>query len=427
MTMKVHLPYGKNGLDVVLPDYADVFLPAHSPPVSDPNAAVREALLSPIKSRPLRELVRPGDSVAVVISDITRPAPNRVIIPPILETLAGAGVPRERVKIIVGTGMHRPSTRDELETMLGAEVVEAYPIVDHVARDESTLAFLETTKRGIEVWLNRDYLSASVKILTGFIEPHIFAGFSGGGKAVLPGVAGAKTILRNHSYEYLANPRSKWCVTDGNPIFEEARSVALASRPTFLLNVTQNERQEITGVFAGETAAAHDAGIAQAARQALTPVPHLFDIAVATNMGWAADLNLYQSMKGMSVGGEAVKPGGAIVLAAECAEGIGNDDFASILFSGPSFEALMEKISAPGFAADEQWGVQCMGLVAGKADIWVKSSMSRKLTERAHMRYCADVGETVSTLADDFRRRNGADPTVAVFPYGQLTVPQLKR
>ena len=120
-----------------------------------------------------------------------------------------------------------------------------------------------------------------------------------------------------------------------------------------------------------------------------------------------------------------MKPGGSIVLAAECAEGIGNDDFAGILFSGPSFGALMEKIGAPGFAADEQWGVQCMGLVAEKADIWVKSSMSRELTERAHMRYCVDVGETVSALVDDFRRRNGANPSVAVFPYGQLTIPKL--
>jgi nickel-dependent lactate racemase len=424
--MKVHLPYGKSGLDVVLPDYADVFLPAHSPPLSDAGAAVREALLSPVKSRPLRELLRPGDSVAVVISDITRPVPNRVIVPPVLETLAGAGVPRERTKIIVGTGMHRPSTREERETMLGAEIAGAYPVVDHVARDESTHAFLETTKRGVEVWLNRDYLRADVKILTGFIEPHIFAGFSGGGKGVLPALAGAKTILQNHSFEMLAHPRSKWCVAKGNPIFEEARSVAIASRPTFLLNVTQNERQEITGVFAGELAAAHDAGMAQAARQALTSIPHLYDIVVSTNMGWAADLNLYQSMKGMSVAGEAVKPAGAIVLAAECAEGVGNDDFANILFSEASFEALMAKIGASGFAADEQWGVQCMGMVASKAEVWVKSCMSRELTEKAHMRYCADVGETVSTLAAEFRRRNGADPSIAVFPYGQLTVPKIQ-
>jgi len=423
--MKLHLPYGKNGLDVVLPDYADVFLPAATPPLADPVAAVREALVTPVNSRPLRELLRPSDTAALVISDITRPVPNRVIIPPVLETLANAGVPRERTKIIVSTGMHRPSTKDEIESMLGAEIAGAYPIINHVARDESTLAFLETTNRGTEVWLNRDYLSADVKVLTGFIEPHIFAGFSGGGKAVLPGLAGAKTILHNHSYEMLAHPQSKWCVAKGNPIFEESRKVALATRPAFLLNVTQNERQEITGVFAGEMSAAHDAGIAQAARQALTPIPHLYDIAVVTNMGWAADLNLYQSMKGMSVGGEAVKPGGAVVLAAECAEGIGNDDFTNILFSGPSFEALMEKISAPGFAADEQWGVQCMGLVAAKADIWVKSLMSRDLTERAHMRYCEDVGETVATLAEDFRRRTGENPSIGVFPFGQLTIPQL--
>jgi nickel-dependent lactate racemase len=424
--VKVELQYGRGPLAVELPDSVDVFLPAHSQPIADPEAALREALLSPIESAPLRELVRPEDSVAIVISDITRPAPNRVMVPPILETLAEAGIPSQSVSIIVATGMHRPSTRKELESMLGAAIVNSYPIVNHRPRDESTLAFLETTKQGNEVWLNREYLAADVKILTGFIEPHIFAGYSGGGKAVLPGVAGARTILHNHGFERLANPLSKWCVTDGNPVFQESRSVALASQPTFLLNVTQDERQRITGVFAGEMAAAHDAGIRQAARQALTAIPHLYDVVIATNMGWPADLNLYQSMKGMSIAGGAVKPGGNIVLAAECIEGIGNDDFAGILFSEPSFEALMNKIGEPSFAADEQWGVQCMGLVAENATIWLKSCISRDLTERAHVRYCEDVGGTVSTLVEQFRRREDADPSIAVFPCGQLTVPRLE-
>jgi nickel-dependent lactate racemase len=364
--------------------------------------------------------------VAIVISDITRPVPNRVLLPPILETIAAAGVPRERVSIICGTGMHRANSDEELTSMLGEEIVEGYRIVNHNARDRSTLTSIDVD--GGEFWLNRDYLEAGVTILTGFVEPHIFAGYSGGGKAVLPGLAGAEAILKNHGADMLFHPRSTWCCAEGNPIFEQIRRVALATQPAFTVNVTLNEKKEITGVFAGELAAAHDAGIAQAAAQALTAIPHLYDVVVSTNMGWPADINLYQSMKGMSVAAQAVRQGGAIVLAAECAEGLGNDDFSRLLRSERSFAALMENIRRPGFAADEQWGVQCIAMVAGKADIYVRSRLSKKVIEgQAHLRHCDDVGKTVKSLVDVMGNRNGGrKPRIAALPHGQLTVPRLQ-
>jgi len=426
--VKVHLPYGKNGLDVDLPDHADVFLPPSVDPLADPEAAIHRALVEPIGSPPLRDLIRPFDSVAIVISDITRPVPNRTLIPPILETLAAADIPPERVVIVNGTGMHRANSRDELAIMLGEEVVDNYRIVNHDARDRSALVYLPANGRSAEVRVNRDYLEADLKILTGFIEPHIFAGYSGGGKAILPGICGAETILSNHSFAFLADPNATWCRADDNPLFQDIRKVALATRPSFIVNVTLNEKKVITGVFAGEMVAAHDAGIAQAARQALKPIPHLYDIAVTTNMGWPADLNLYQSMKGMSVAAQAVKKGGKIVIAAECAEAIGNDDFLAVLRSGPSYPALMEKIGAPGFAADEQWGVQCIGMVWERAEIHLYSAMSREVVEdEAHLHYCADVSATVAALAEEFRRANGGrEPAICVLPYGQLTVPHLQ-
>ena len=426
--MKVTLPYGRSDLDVELPDNVDVFLPVSTPTLPDPDSAVRHALAHPLNSRPLRDLVRPTDSVAIVISDITRPVPNRTLIPPILETLAAAGVPRDRVVIVNGTGMHRANSRDELAIMLGEEVVDNYRIINHDARDRSTLVYLPANGRSAEVRVNRDYLEADLKILTGFIEPHIFAGYSGGGKAILPGICGAETILSNHSFAFLADPNATWCRADDNPLFQDIRKVALATRPSFIVNVTLNEKKVITGVFAGEMVAAHDAGIAQAARQALKPIPHLYDIAVTTNMGWPADLNLYQSMKGMSVAAQAVKKGGKIVIAAECAEAIGNDDFLAVLRSGPSYPALMEKIGAPGFAADEQWGVQCIGMVWERAEIHLYSAMSREVVEdEAHLHYCADVSATVAALAEEFRRANGGrEPAICVLPYGQLTVPHLQ-
>jgi nickel-dependent lactate racemase len=424
--MKVHLAYGRHGLDVELPDDADVLLPERTPALPQPQAAVREALSEPIGSRPLSALLRPSDTVAVVISDITRPVPNQLLLPPILETVAEAGIHREQVVIVNATGTHRLNTREELLAMVGPEVLDGYRVVQHAARDRDSLAFVTTSARGVGVLVNAEYLRADVKILTGFVEPHLFAGYSGGGKAVLPGIAGADIIMSNHGAAMLSHPKATWCETVGNPIFEEMRDVALATRPTFLVNVTLNEEKEITGVFAGEMVAAHDAGIAQAGRQALRPIPHLYDIAVTTNMGHPADINYYQGAKGASVGLRAVREGGAVILAAECADGLGLDDFVELLTSEASATALLDKLHAPGFAQYEQWGVQCWVMILPKADFYLYSSMPAETARAAHVIPCDDVAATVQELSRRHRAEHGTNPSIVVLPHGHLTVPWLR-
>jgi len=422
--VKVHLAYGRHGLDVELLDDADVLLPERTPALPRSEAAVREALRQPLGSRPLSALLRPSDSVAVVISDITRPVPNQLLLPPILETVAAAGIPSQQVAIANATGMHRANTRDELLAMVAPEILDGYRIVQHDARDRGTLAFLTTSARGVEVCVNAEYLRADVKILTGFVEPHIFAGYSGGGKAVLPGIAGADIVMSNHGADMLSHPRATWCETEGNPVFEEMRNIALATRPTFLVNVTLNEKKEITGVFAGDVRTAHDAGIAQAGRQALRPISYLYDIVITTNIGYPADINLYQAVKGASVAACAVREGGAVVLAAECADGLGGEDFVELLTSETSPAALLEKLSAPGFARYDQWGVQCLATVQRKADLYLYSSMPAETARAAHVIPCEDISTTVRELASRHRAEHGSEPSIAVLPYGHLTVPQ---
>lgn len=425
--MNMHLPYGRQGLDVELPDHAHVLLPERLPPVANPMAAVSRALRQPIGSPPLAELVQPEDSVAIVFSDITRPVPNRILLPAILEVLAVAGARRESIVLVNGTGMHRPNTRAELVDMLGQEVVDGHRIVQHDAQDRRQQTFFGRNERGAEIWINRDYLEASVRILTGFVEPHIFAGYSGGGKALLPGIAGAEIIMSNHGGPMLAHPKATWCQAKGNPIFEEIRQVALSTRPTFLLNVTLNERKEITGVFAGEMAQAHDAGIAFAERAYLRRIPQRYDVALTTNMGYPADINLYQSIKGMSVAAQGVNDGGAVLLAAECAEGMGQPHYAEMVTWRKSAPELLEMVLAPGFAELEQWAIQCQTMVQARADVYLHSAMSRAETERAHLNHCPDVQATLATLRDRFRSRNGgAEPSILVLPYGQLTVPRVE-
>lgn len=424
--MKVHLAYGESGLDVELPEGTFVIEPAATLGLTDPVRAVAEAIAKPIASPPLQELVRATDSVAIVVSDITRPVPNELLLRPLLATIHDAGVSREQVVIVIGTGMHRRSTPEEIETIVGRQIASEYEVIDHVARDKSTLKYLSTTASGVEVWMNRRYLDADVRIVTGFVEPHLFAGYSGGGKGVLPGVAGTEIVMANHSAEMIGHPKATFCIGEGNPIFEEQRDIALLSKPAFLLNVTLNAGREITGVFAGELVAAHDAGIAQANKQYMREVPHVFDIVVTTNMGYPADLLLYQSVKGLCVATRAVRPGGAIILAAECRDGLGLDEYTELLTSEASPAALLHRIHSPGFARYDQWGVQVQAIAQAKADCWLYSAMSRSEVESAHLRYCADVGETVAWLVEKGRGELGREPTVAVLTHGQLTVPLVR-
>ena len=369
--------------------------------------------------------MRATDTVAIVVSDITRPVPNELLLRPLLETVHDAGVGRENVVIVIGTGMHRRSTPDEVERIVGREIATSYEVIDHVARDKPSLKLLTTTARGVEVWINRRYLEADVRIVTGFVEPHLFAGYSGGGKGVLPGVAGTEIVMANHAAEMIGHPNATFCIGEGNLIFEEQRDVALLTKPSLLLNVTLNAGREITGVFAGELIAAHDAGIAQANRQYVRAIPHPFDIVVTTNMGYPSDILLYQSVKGICAAAKAVRAGGAIILAAECREGLGLDEYSGLLTSEASPAALLERIHSPGFARYDQWGVQVQAMAQAKAGCWLYSAMPRGLVESAHLNYCEDVSSTVMQLADEQRVELGREPSIAVLTHGQLTVPML--
>ncbi len=430
--MRIHLPYGEQGIEAEVPEDTLVLTPAAAAPLLDPSVAVRKAIETPLGSLPLRDLARTGQRVAIVVSDVTRPVPNQIVLPPIFEALEAAGIERGKITIVVGTGLHRASRLDEHERFLGDEILSRYRVVDHDARDRTTQRFFTNTPprpgapEGVEVWLNREYLDADLRILTGFVEPHLFAGFSGGGKAVLPALAGADAIMANHGARMVGHPKAIWCTTEGNPIFEEMRAVALKSQPSFTVNVTLDEQKRITGVFAGELIAAHDAAIAQAARQALRPIPHLFDIVIATNMGYPADLVLYQSVKGMSVAAQACAPGGAILLVAECREGVGAPEYVEMLHIESSPRTMLEHFEhGTGPAMFDQWQVQVQAMVQARCDVWLRSSLDRATTEAAHLRYAPDVDGTLAAIISEKRAALGREPSVCAMPYGQLTVPRV--
>jgi nickel-dependent lactate racemase len=268
-------------------------------------------------------------------------------------------------------------------------------------------------------------MQAKVKILTGFVEPHVFAGYSGGGKAVLPGIAGAEAVMSNHSGPMVGHPKSTWCSVKKNPIFQEMREVALETDPTFLVNVTLNQEKTITGVFTGSLEEAHDAAIAFAEEVYVRPIPHEFDIAVSSNMGYPADINLYQSFKGLSVAAQGVRLGGAVVLAAECSEGLGLIPFQELLTARSSPERLLEMIQSKHFRHQDQWGVQMGAMVMVKVEAYLHSSMKAGLVRKSHMTPCKNVSKTVNDLRKRYRKGNGREPSILALPYGQLTVPRV--
>ena len=314
----VRLAYGRAGLEVDLPPGADVLEPRRLEGLADEAAAIRRALREPLGCPPLRELVPPGAAVGVSVCDVTRPFPASRVLPVLLEELD-----RARVTVFVATGTHRACTPDELQRMLGADVLAAVRIVQHDAFDRSRHAPLGTVPgSAAPALVERAYLEQDVRLTTGFIEPHFFAGFSGGPKMVVPGLAHLDTVLELHSAARIGDPRATWGVTAGNPVHDGIRAVAERAGVAFNLDVTLNAEHRITHVFAGEPARSHAAGCAFAMETAMAPVERPYDVVVSTNSGYPLDQNLYQTVKGMSAAAQIVRPGGTIVMASECSDGL---------------------------------------------------------------------------------------------------------
>ena len=415
--MRVELAYGEGHLTVDLPDgRTTVIEPSHIAGLKDEKAAVVEALENPIGAKPLREWIRPGDRVVISFTDITRATPNERLIPWLLEYLKG--VPREQITLINQLGTHRPNTKGELEKMLTSEVVANYRVLNHEPENEKELVQFGTMRDGTPALINRHVAEADVRIVTGFIEPHFFAGFSGGIKGIIPGTGGLKSVMSSHGAKNIGEPNATFGIIDGNPLWEELRDVALRVGPSFLLNVTLNEQREITAVFAGDIIKAHKVGAEFVRKSAMQPVKEPFDVVVTTNSGYPLDLNLYQGVKGMSAGARIIKQGGTLVLACECREGVpANSPLDKLLRSASSTEEILTMLATPGFVRPEQWQAQIQALVQRKARVLVYSSLPDEIIRTCHLEPCPDIAAAVAVVGERVR--------IAVLPQGPLTIPYL--
>jgi nickel-dependent lactate racemase len=422
--VKVRLSYGTTGLDInVDPGLTTVVEPVYHPAAATPRAVLRTALREPVAGPALRSRVKPGQTVAISVCDGTRPQPRHLMIPAILEELDGI-TRLEDVVILVATGTHRGNDDAELRRMLGDAVVDSVRVVNHDARAADQLAFAGTYGNGVPVWLNRAWIEADVRITTGFVEPHFFAGFSGGPKLVAPGLAGLETVLVLHDAARIGHLRATWGVTEGNPIHDDVRAIAAGTGVTFGLDVILNRDKDIVAAFGGDLLAMHAAACAAAKAAAMRPVPALFDVVITTNSGFPLDQSLYQAVKGMSAAAKIARPGAVIVCAAECRDGFpDHGSYRELLTSAPSPLALLDSIRSRSRTVPDQWQVQIQAQIQAAHRVVMHTSyLSDADLADAHLEQTDDISATVA----DALAAAGRSAQLCVLPEGPQTIPYLE-
>ena len=397
--------------------------PSYAPAAADQHQEVLRAMREPVTGPPLRDLLRPGATVAISMCDGTRAQPRHIVIPAVLEALEGV-IRLEDVVILVATGTHRGNSPEEIREMVGDEVADSVEIINHDARDRDSLVYLGIHGNGVPVWLNKRWVDADIRITTGFVEPHFFAGFSGGPKLVAPGLAGLDTVLTLHNAQRIGDRRATWGICEGNPVHDDVRAVVGAvGNVDFALDVVLNREQSIVQAFGGPVLEMHAEARKLTRRLAMSPVPSLFEVVVTTGSGFPLDQNLYQAVKGISAAATVIRPGGTIVCAAECRDGFpDHGSYREVLASAESPKALFEDISQRAETIPDQWQAQIQASLQIQARVVMHTSyLSDAALATAHLEQTADIERTVmDTLA-----AAGPDARVCVLPEGPQTIPYL--
>ncbi len=420
--MQVRLDYGETGLWFRPPKEAadiEVIRPRFPEPVPSAERALREVLVRPSAGPPLADRIRPGASVAVAVCDGTRPQPREAMLRALLEALP---TPPERVRILIATGTHRDPSPEERERLVGSEIFAASEVLGHDSEDASSLLVAPDGGTGVPVRLNRRFLEADHRITTGFVEPHFFAGFSGGPKMVAPGLASLETILHLHDDARIGHRDATFGITEGNPVHDAVRAIAAANRVDFAFDVLLDGEKRITGAFGGDLTEEHRLACLRSRTEAMRPVKEPFDVVVTTNSGYPLDQNLYQTIKGMTAASLIVKPGGVILCAAECRAGLpGDGAFARALFAGGSLGEVREALRSAPHRRPDDWQVQMHCRILEKARVGLRSSLPDGTTRAAHLEPVSDLEEACREAL----REAGPKARLAVLPHGPVTIPYL--
>ncbi len=414
--MRIDLAFGKTGLTVDLPGkFRYRVLEARSAqPLPDSQGALEAALDNPIGAAPLADLARGKESAAISVCDITRPAPNRLTLPPVLRRLEQSGIPRDRITILIATGLHRPATADEIREICGPDIAAAYRVVNHDARDLSSHRHLGATASGTPVYVDERFIAADLHITLGFIEPHLMLGFSGGRKLIAPGLAAQETIKVLHSPKFMRDPRSVEGSIEDNPLHRELLEISRMARHDFLLDVALTRDRAIAGIYAGNAERAHRAGVEFVSQVMLETLDEPADAAITTSAGYPLDLTYYQAVKGVTAAAHIVKPGGTILLAAACQEGAGAPEFRRMLLSGLSDSQFLDRIQGAPVDVD-QWQLEKLALVTTQRNLlWYVPGLPHEY----HDRLWGRSFPTIQAALDTLEATLPAGANVAVIPEG---------
>jgi nickel-dependent lactate racemase len=425
--MKVKVDYGKTGLEIEIPDSMKVQIAKPQPiePLADPINEIKKSLSKPDIGTPLSNIIRSKKQgyVCIVISDSTRPVPSGQILEALIQELLSLGVSDSDVKILIATGLHRKTTNQELQTILPKWIIDRFDIINHEGDNPKTLEYIDKTSFGTPIYINKVYLNAAVKIITGYVEPHFFAGFSGGRKAICPGIVGLETILANHSAKNIANPNSRFGILKDNPISDDAIEISKHPKikPDFVVNVTINSEHKIDKVASGNLGI-HSILVKHQERVAMCDLDRPFDIVICNNGGYPLDLNLYQAVKSMALGALAVKKGGTIITTNELRDGVGQPDFEELLKMPYSPKEINDKLVSGEMKVRDQWQIQFLCMVLMHAEVIVASpNISKEKLGSLGLIHAKSVEEALAYA----EKKHGKDASVLVLPNGPQIVPKL--
>ena len=420
--MRIMLDYGRTGLEVELPDERVVqSLEIQTvTALPDPVQSVEDTLLNPTGSPSLSSLAKNKKTACILVCDITRPVPNELLLRPVLRTLEAEGIAQEDILILIATGMHRPSTDDELVEMLGEEIVSQYRIENHDGKCEEQHTFLGVTPREVPVWIDTRYVNADLKIATGLIEPHLMAGYSGGRKLICPGIAHLNTVRVWHGPDFLEHPKADYGFLKGNPVHEENTHIAKMAGCDFIVNVTLDRDRNPTCIVAGDMEAAFLQGVEFLEQIVRVPVEKPVDVVVTSSAGHPLDTTFYQCVKGLTSALPIVKEGGTIILAASMTEGIGSPEFQQLFEENRDLEQFVQRILGKEYFVLDQWQLEELAKVRRKARVKiVTKGLEPQTLEKLFVEPAPSVEQAVAESLLDY----GPDTTIAVIPKGPYVLP----
>jgi nickel-dependent lactate racemase len=411
------MDYGKTGLMVDLPN-DKVIGPLeikNAIPLANQSQAISDALANPIGSKPLAEIAKGKKTACILICDITRPVPNKVILPQILKTIEEAGVPRSGITILIATGLHRPNEGEELVELVGEDIANNYRVENHHGKETSEHDYLGITPKGVPVYIDSRYIRAELKITTGLIEPHLMAGYSGGRKVICPGIAGIETVKVWHGPKFLEHPNADCGIVEGNPVHEENTYIALMSGCDFIVNVCVDGNRQITWAGAGDMIKAWEAGVSFVRQVVRVPIKEPVDIVLTSCAGYPLDITWYQAVKGLMGALPIIKKGGTIILVASLTEGLGSPEFQQVLSENPDIKAFKKRILETDYFVMDQWQLEEFAKVIEKCKVKVYSKgLEHSVLNKCHVTPIDSVEQAIAESLQEY----GPSARIAVIPKG---------